>query len=164
MGESLRRIAQSVENQRKNNLAQGIGGEEGLAVRMWYLDEGVLVPEPMLPAYNALGFEDRLLVLMDLLGCGEPEGLSDEGAKVLSEIHDAIDAMTPEQQAARQADVDRHFLPRLVIDENGEEHASVCIELEIAEGAKLSYERYTFFENGGAWQLFKLEKGEYKAA
>ena len=162
MGESLKKIAQSIEKQRQDNLTNGIGGEQGLAVRMWYLDEGVLVPEALLAAYNALDMQDRLLILMDLLDCGEPEGLSDEGAQVLSDIHDAIDAMTPEQQAARQADVDRHFLPRLVVDENGVEHKSVCIEMEIAEGAKLSYERYTFFENEGEWQLFKIETGEYK--
>ena len=99
-----------------------------------------------------------------LLSCGEPEGLSDEGAQVLLNIHANVDAMTPGQRAARQADMDRHFLPRLVVDENGVEHQSVGIELEIQEGSKLSCERYTFFEDAGEWKLFELETGTYQEA
>ncbi len=149
MRDALKKIAQSIDAQ-------------GASVHMWYLDEGVLVPADLLAAFDALSLEDRLLILMELLGCGEPEGLSEEGEQVLADIHAAIDAMTPEQQAARQADMDKHFLPRSVTDENGVEHKSVGIELEIQEGAKLSYERYTFYEDADEWKLFSIETGTYR--
>ena len=70
--------------------------------------------------------------------------------------------MTPDQRAARQADMDAHFLPRSVTDEDGVEHKSVGIELEIQEGDKLSYERYTFYEDADEWKLFAIETGTYK--
>ncbi len=171
MGAALKTIAQSIEAEaktkgglrgRRDANQTGGKGAQGLGVRMWYLDEGVLVPADLLARYDALSLQDRLFILMDLLGCGTPEDLTEEGQAVLKDIHAAVDAMTPEQQVARQADMDKHFLPRTVVDENNVQHKSVGIELEIAEGNHLSYERYTFFEDEGEWKLFELEKGEYR--
>ena len=140
------------------SIGGGIGS--GAAVSVKIVDEEKLVPAEQLAAFDALGLSDRLGIAMALLGCGEGE-LSADGAALLAEIGEAIEAMSDDEKAERQAAIDRCFQPRLVVVDDAE-HAGVGIELEIREGAELSYERYTFFEDEDGWKLFRIETGEYK--
>ncbi len=133
----------------------------GTTVSMWYLNEGKVVPAKLLKRFDALPLKDRLYFLMDLLGCGEPEGLSEAGRTLLAEMHAELEAMTDAERAARQAELDACFQPRHV-QVDGVTHESVCFELEIQEGGKRSYERYTFYLDGKEWKLFRLETGLYR--
>ena len=46
---------------------------------------------------------------------------------------------------------------------DGAEHESFSIDLEIERNGEKTYERYTFYEDGGVWKLHGIEKGVYKA-
>ncbi len=133
----------------------------GTTVSMWFLNEEKVVPAKLLKRFDALSLKDRLFILMDLLGCGEPEGLSEAGRALLAEMHAELEAMTDAERAARQAELDACFQPRHV-QVDGVTHESVCFELEIQEGGKRSYERYTFYLDGKEWKLFRLETGLYR--
>ncbi len=141
------------------SLADSLG--EGAKVEI--VDADKVVPAGQFAAFDALPLADRLAIVMQLLGCGEAENLSEAGAAVLAEIGAALDALTDAEKEARQADIDGRFLPRLVIVD-GAERKSVGLELKITRGGDTARERWTFFEDEDAWKLFQIEKGVYMAA
>ena len=138
-------------------LADGLGED----VTVEIIDQEKLVGAKCLAAFEALPLSERLAIAMQLLGCGEAEGLSEGGAAVLSDIDAALDAMTDAEKEARQSEIDKRFLPRLIVID-GQEYEAVGIEVVITRGSEKTYERYTFYKDGGAWKLYQIEQGEYR--
>ncbi len=141
------------------SLADGLG--EGAKVEI--VDADKLVPAGQFAAFDALPLADRLAIVMQLLGCGEAENLSEEGTAVLADIGTALDALTDAEKETRQADIDGRFQPRSVTVD-GAERKSVGLELKITRGGDTARERWTFFEDEDAWKLFQIEKGVYMEA
>ena len=141
------------------SLADGLG--EGAKVEI--VDADKLVPAGQFAAFDALPLADRLAIVMQLLGCGEAENLSEEGTAVLADIGTALDALTDAEKEPRQADIDGRFQPRSVTVD-GAERKSVGLELKITRGGDTARERWTFFEDEDAWKLFQIEKGVYMEA
>ena len=134
---------------------------KGETVTIEIIDQEKLIPAEQLSAFQALPLKDRLAIAMQLLGCGQAEGLTEAGAAVLADVEAAIADMTEEELALRDAGLEGCFLPRQVTVD-GEDHDSVGIELKITNGATETRERWTFFDDAGAWRLLKIEKGSYK--
>ncbi len=141
------------------SLADGLG--EGAKVEI--VDADKVVPAGQFAAFDALPLADRLAIVMQLLGCGEAENLSEAGAAVLADIGAALDALSDTERDARREEIDRRFLPRSVTVD-GAERKSVGLELKITRGGDTARERWTFFEDEDAWKLFQIEKGVYMAA
>ena len=134
---------------------------KGETVTIEIIDQEKLIPAEQLSAFQALPLKDRLAIVMQLLGCGEAKDLTEAGAAVLADVEAAIADMTEEELALRDAGLEGCFLPRQVTVD-GEDHDSVGIELKITNGATETRERWTFFDDAGAWRLLKIEKGSYK--
>ena len=117
--------------------------------------------------FDTLPVKDRLLVTLSALGFadelgGEVEGMSDE-AKALSEsIAERMVAMDEAEKQALLSTIAAEF-PKGTVTVDGAEHESFSIDLEIERNGEKTYERYTFYEDGGVWKLHGIEKGVYKA-
>ena len=52
------------------------------------------------------------------------------------------------------------FLPRLVVIDD-QEYEAVGIEVVVTRDGEKTYNRYTFYKDGGEWKLYRIEEGEY---
>lgn len=151
MGETFKTVGDSLDG-------------EGASVDI--VDKEKLMDAAELARFDKLSVKDRLLVVLKALGFGEALGeiagdMSDDAVALSDDIAARVDAMT---ESERNALLDRlygEFLPRLIVID-GQEYEAVGIEVVITRGSEKTYERYTFYKDGGAWKLYQIEQGEYR--
>lgn len=151
MGETFKTVGDSLDG-------------EGASVDI--VDKEKLMDAAELARFDKLSVKDRLLVVLKALGFGEALGeiagdMSDAAVALSDDIAARVDAMTESERNALLNRLYGEFLPRLIVID-GQEYEAVGIEVVITRGGEKTYERYTFYKDGGAWKLYQIEQGEYR--
>ena len=144
------------------NGANGANGADGEAIIVTILGaDKVLTPEEM-KRFDALPLQDRIQVIMSAIGYPDAAGEMREDAQALADdIAERMAGLDEAGTAALLATIAEEF-PKTTVTVGEETCEAFQLRLKIEQGDETSYERYTFFNDGGAWKLFGVEKGVWK--
>lgn len=126
------------------------------------VDKRKLMNEGEIARFDALPVAERVRVALALMGLENVAGeLSEAGRALVDDVNARVAGLTDAERRTRQAAIDAGFQPRLIIVD-GVERVSVGLELKVVSGGKTTRERYTFFDDGGTWKLYQIERGVYR--
>lgn len=119
-----------------------------------------------LQQFNTLPVKDRLLVVLSALGFAN-ETLSDiggmsEDAQALADTVAERMAQLPEDEKQALLQTMAEAFPKGAVTIDGQTYDSFSIDLVIDRAGEKTYERYTFYDDNGAWKLYGIEQGEYR--
>ena len=126
-----------------------------------------LMDEEELKTFNALPVKDRLLVVLSALGfvndeqTGATEGMGADAQALSESIAERMANLPEAEKQALLSAIAAEF-PKGTVTVDGQAYESFSIDLVIDRNGNKSYERYTFYDENGAWKLYGIEKGVYK--
>ena len=126
-----------------------------------------LMDEEELKTFNALPVKDRLLVVLSALGfvndeqTGATEGMGADAQALSATIAERMANLPEAEKQALLSAIAAEF-PKGTVTVDGQAYESFSIDLVIDRNGNKSYERYTFYDENGAWKLYGIEKGVYK--
>ena len=138
---------------------------DGESVSVEVLDSEKLMDAAQKARFDSLTVKDRLLVTLSALGFGEALGdigeeMSEEAKSLSEDIAASVEAMSEAEKQALLNKLNGLFLPRLVVIDD-QEYEAVGIEVVVTRDGEKTYNRYTFYKDGGEWKLYRIEEGEY---
>ncbi len=126
-----------------------------------------LMDEEEFKTFNTLPVKDRLLVVLSALGFANEglgdvgEGMSDDAKALSADIAERMEALPENEKQALLDSIAAQF-PKGTVTVDGKVCESFSIDLVIDRDGAKTYERYTFYNDNGAWKLYGIEKGAYK--
>ena len=119
-----------------------------------------------LQQFNTLPVKDRLLVVLSALGfanetLGDIGGMSEDAQALADTVAERM-AQLPEDEKQALLQTMAEAFPKGTVTIDGQTYDSFSIDLVIDRAGEKTYERYTFYDDNGAWKLYGVEQGEYR--
>lgn len=119
-----------------------------------------------LQQFNALPVKDRLLVVLSALGfanetLGDIGGMSEDAQALADTVAERMAQLLEDEKQALLQTMAEAF-PKGTVTIDGQTYDSFSIDLVIDRAGEKTYERYTFYDDNGAWKLYGIEQGEYR--
>lgn len=111
-----------------------------------------------LQAFRKLGAKDRLMVLASVLSLAK-DGLGDAAGSMSDDARALADAIAARADEAFKSQVEARF-PKGTVTVDGAAKESFSFDAVVNRAGAQSHERYTFYNDEGAWKLCAIEVGK----